>query len=156
MSCNYCHVPLQKTNSEMQKCPICGLNYPRGSRIGLADNYVKRNLQLPTTEAEGELTPDQTIFINRLCDRLCRTDDLTGEPLKRALKIKQQHKQELKTVFLGKKDFSKWFDETKTRNGLHLYTFNKMIHDCLEGLRSPEAQSLQAQYGKVLERTMTK
>jgi len=154
--CTACGSPLERTDSGLLKCTVCGLNYPSGrTKTPLLDPYVKRNPILPQIESEEELTSDMTTFITRLAQNLAPTEGLSEDAVPRALKVQERYRKELRNVFLGKEDFNKWFDKTRTERGLHMLTFTKMIHDCLTGLKSPEAKSMREEYAQALGRLGT-
>jgi alpha-L-arabinofuranosidase len=101
------------------------------------------------------LEPDMQTFIERVAERLTPLEGLDQTGKLRALNVREQFRRELTDVFLGKQDWNKWFDKTKTTLGLHTVTFMKILHQCLEGLRSPEAQSLRQDYEAALARIRT-
>jgi len=151
MPCPTCGSPLIREGN-LFKCPICGLLYLPKQNKPLLKNYAKLTIQTQPAKTEEELTSDQIIFINRVAQALAPTIGLTGEAYKRCRKIQEQYREELRQVFQGKKDFNEWFNQKRTERGLHLYTFTKMIHDCLDGLDSPEARSLREQYAETIAR----
>jgi len=101
------------------------------------------------------IEPDMQTFINRVAERLTPLEGLDQTGKLRALNVREQFRRELTNVFLGKQDWNKWFDKTKTTLGLHIVTFMKMLYQCLEGLKSPEAQSLRQDYEAALARIRT-
>jgi len=101
------------------------------------------------------IEPDMQTFINRVAERLTPLKGLDQTGKLRALNVREQFRRELTHVFLGKQDWNKWFDKTKTTLGLHTVIFMKMLYQCLEGLRSPEAQTLRADYEAALARIRT-
>jgi alpha-L-arabinofuranosidase len=105
--------------------------------------------------APPTLEPDMQTFIDRVAERLTPLEGLDQTGKLRALNVREQFRRELTDVFLGKQDWNKWFDKTKTTLGLHTVTFMKMLYQCLEGLRSPEAQSLRQDYEAALARIRT-
>lgn len=153
--CSACGSPLIR-ESGLLKCPVCGLLYRIGQTKPLLQNYAKiKQINVPIAETEEQLMPDQLVFINRLAQALAPTTGLMNESYKRALKVQQQYREELRQVFLGKKDFNKWFDQTRSDRGIHIYNFSKIIYECLEGLTSPEAQSMREQYAAAIARLGT-
>jgi len=101
------------------------------------------------------IEPDMQTFIDRVAERLTPLEGLDQTGKLRALNVREQFRKELTNVFLGKQDWNKWFDKTKTTLGLHTVIFMKMLYQCLEGLRSPEAKSLRADYEAALARIRT-
>ena len=101
------------------------------------------------------IEPDMQTFIDRVAEHLTRLDGLDPQGKIRALTVREQFRKELTQVFLGKQDWNKWFDKTRTQLGLHTVTFMQILHKCLEGLKSPEAQSLRADYEQALARLRT-
>jgi len=101
------------------------------------------------------IEPDMQTFINRVAERLTPLEGLDSAGKMRALNVREQFRKELTDVFLGKQDWNKWFDKTRTNLALHTVTFMKILHQCLEGLRSPEAQNLRQDYEAALARIRT-
>lgn len=113
----------------------------------------KKEAKPPTLKKVEELEPDQITFINRAVDALA--GNLEGYPKdaqQRAMEQKSEMRRELTEVFQGKRKYEDWFNKTKTQFGLHTYTFTKMLYDCLDGLRSPDAQALRSDYYQALRR----
>jgi len=101
------------------------------------------------------IEPDMQTFINRVAERLTPLTGLDQTGKIRALNVREQFSKELTDVFLGKQDWNKWFDKTRTNLGLHTVTFMKILYQCLEGLISKEARSLRADYEVALARIRT-
>jgi len=116
----------------------------------IEEAYHQTRLALPPA-----IEPDMQTFINRVAERLTPLEGLDQAGKLRALNVREQFRKELTNVFLGKQDWNKWFDKTKTTLGLHTVIFMKMLYQCLEGLRSPEAKSLRADYEAALARIRT-
>lgn len=116
----------------------------------IEETYKQTRPQLPPA-----IEPDMQAFINRVAERLTPLEGLDSAGKMRALNVREQFRKELTNVFLGKQDWNKWFDKTKTTLGLHTVIFMKMLYQCLEGLRSPEARSLRADYEAALARIRT-
>jgi len=152
MSCSACGSPLTRDSSGLLKCSICGLLYPRGQNKPLLKDYAKVDIQVKPVKTEEELTIDQIIFINRIAQTLAPTTGLYGDNYKRAAKVQNKYREELREVFQGKRDFNEWFDQKRTERGLHIVTLSRMIYDALEGLESPEAKSLREQYAETIKR----
>lgn len=161
--CSFCGGTLQKTPDGNLKCVGCGTKYhfrTKSPILNRAQPQPQNQAQTPKPQKplvaqvslEQEVTPDQTTFINRLAAKLCPLEGLDPAAQKRALTVQERYKHELREVFLGKKDWNKWFDQKRTERGLHTTIFARMIIESLEGLRSPEAQSLQKQYSEALIR----
>jgi len=148
---------LQKIRDDLNKCVYCG-HYvtPKGIFYKFQVMGVPKELkQLEEATAkivEPEVTSDQRSFINRIAQKLASTTGLSGEARQRALKVQEQFRQELTNIFLGEGDFNRWFDEKRTQLGLHTYNLTKIIYESLQGLKSPEAQSLRRQYAQAIQR----
>lgn len=104
------------------------------------------------TGTERELSPDMFIFVYRVAERLTPLQGLDEDSRRRALKIREQFRRELTSVFVGNEDFNDWFSRTKTQLGLHLITFTKILYECLEGLKSQDARELRDEYGATIRR----
>lgn len=109
---------------------------------------VTRKKLVPTEELE----PDMKTFAKRISEKLASTEGLPPDGVERALKVQKEIQTDLRDVFLGKKDYNQWFDRTKTKFGLHPYTFTTILVKCLEGLQSIDAQALRADYQGSLSR----
>ncbi len=107
--------------------------------------------KLPPKESE-ELEPDMIIFAQRIAEKLASTEGLPPDGIERALKVQKEIENELRDVFLDKKDYNQWFNRTKTKFGLHPYKFTTILINCLEGLQSVDAQALRADYQQSLSR----
>lgn len=146
-----------------------------GSSIDVSDRYWTKFLRqqnllssilddiaeyspTPTKKSEttvANLSDDMETFVWRVAERLTPLDGLDLEGRRRALKIREQFRKELARVFLGKEDYNAWFDRTRTKLGLHLIQFVRILHECLEGLRSEGAKSLRAEYEAALKKLGT-
>jgi hypothetical protein len=104
------------------------------------------------SEPEGELSPDMFTFTYRVAERLTSLDGLPEDARSRALKVREQIRQDLRDVFLGKESFDVWFNRTKTQHGLHTMTFVRILYDSLDGLKSEDARGLRAEYGQMLNK----
>jgi len=101
------------------------------------------------------IEPDMQTFIDRVVEHLTPLTGLDPEGKVRALTVREQFRRELIQVFLGKQDWNKWFDKTRTNLALHTVTFMQILHKCLEGLKSSEARNLRADYEAALARIRT-
>jgi len=101
------------------------------------------------------IEPDMQTFINRVAEHLTPLTGLDSAAKLRALNVREQFRKELTNVFLGKEDWNKWFDRTRTQLGLHTVIFMQILYRCLEGLRSSEARNLRADYEAALARLRT-
>lgn len=107
--------------------------------------------KLPQVESE-ELEPDMIIFAQRIAEKLASTEGLPPDGVERALKVQKEIENDLRDVFIDKKDYNQWFDRTKTQFGLHPYKFTTILMECLEGLQSVDAQALRSDYQQSLSR----
>lgn len=111
----------------------------------------KSESKQPREKAE-ELDRGIFTFIYRVAERLTPLGGLGQEGRRRALKVRDQYQRDLTDVFLGKRDYNDWFNETKTKHSLRDIELMENLYECLEGIATPEARSLRQQYGQVLER----
>jgi len=153
----------------LAKCLICGTYLtPATSKkptrfyrneVMTRPDEIKDIASIPLekfSEDETKKTPvipaDMIIFIGRVAEKLAPLTGLDSTGKERALEVQKEIRKELMDVFQGNKDFNKWYDETKTKFGLHHQTFVSMLYESLQGLSSPEAQELQQQYAQTLAR----
>lgn len=113
---------------------------------------LKQSPFTETKEPEGKLTGDMFTFSYRVAERLTPLDGLGQEARARCLKIRQQYRNELRSVFLGKENFDDWFTRTKTARGFHYVNFIRILYECLTGLNSTEAKDLRMAYGQTLQK----
>jgi len=156
-------------NEGLAKCLICGAYLtpnPTGpphfyrNEVMTRPDEIKEIATIPLVnfsemnepKKPSVLPADMIIFIGRVAERLAPLTGLDQTAKARALEIQTEIRNELTDVFQGKKDFNKWYDETKTKFGLHNQTFVSMLYESLQGLSSPEAQELQQQYAQSLAR----
>lgn len=150
MNCKKCGTPLIAiVPSELYRCPIDGLYHHIRPRRNITSLKSLPKAEV-TTESSFGLSEDQLIFINRVSQRLTPLQGLNPTARARALKIREQFRKELTNVFLGKQDFNKWYDQTRSKLGLHNTTFMQLLYESLEGLKSPECQNLRQEYENVL------
>lgn len=118
----------------------------------LPQPQLKQSPFTKTKEPKGTLSNDMLTFTYRLAERLTPLDGAGPDGRARALKVRQEYRNELRNVFLGKENFDDWFSRTKTARGFHYVIFMRMIYECLEGLRSIEASDLRTAYGQTLQK----
>lgn len=125
---------------------------PRQDEIReLAAMPLERVSEIDETKT-SELSSDMITFIGRVAERLAPLTGLDEHAKARALEIQNEIRRELTDVFHGKGDYNKWYDQTKTKFGLHNQTFVSLLQDSLQGLNSQEAQELQQEYAQTLAR----
>jgi len=148
MSCSTCGSQLKRDDTGLLHCPVCGFNYKPNQSTPLLPNYVPKAvvIQVPDTDKELE------IFISRVAERLAPTEGLDAQATARALRVQQQFRKELNSVFSGRQNFDKWFNKTAVSLGIHTLTFIEILRQCLEGLQSQEAKRLRKEYDEYLNR----
>jgi len=110
--------------------------------------YLSKEPELPT-----QLHPDMIEWAHRVAEALVPLEKVFApEDRKIQIQKRQQLRTELRNALIGKTDFNKWFDETKTRFSIRLPEYVKIFYESLEGLHSREAEELRQQYGEWLER----
>jgi len=156
-------------NEGLAKCLICGTYLtPATSKkpthfyrneVMTRPDEIKDIASMPLqrfsedeTKKKPVLPADMILFIGRVAEKLAPLTGLDSTAKERALEVQKEIRNELTDVFQGNKDFNKWYDETKTKFGLHNQTFVSMLYESLQGLSSPEAQELQQQYAQSLAR----
>lgn len=100
-----------------------------------------------------QLHPDMIEWTHRIAEALVPLENVTApEDRKTQIQKRQQIRTELRNALTGKIDFSKWFDETKTRFSIRLPEYVRIFYESLEGLKSQEAKELRQQYGEWVEK----
>ena len=109
---------------------------------------IGRTTVQPPIEIEEEegMAEDMLIFINRLTVRLTPTVGYSEDVVEAVLKDRDEYRKGLFDVFTGGKEWTNWFDRTKTKKGLHRHTFMQMIVESLEGLTHPDAVAMKEGY----------
>jgi len=101
----------------------------------------------------SQVEPEIQTFINRVAERLIPiADDYDFETKRKLQTVRERYRRELTNVFDGKESIEKWFNRTRGNLGIHQIDMTKILYECLEGLRSPEAKELRMQYGQALQR----
>jgi len=131
------------------RCPVDGLYHHVRPKRNITSLKTLPKAEV-TTESSFGLSEDQLVFIDRVSQKLTPLQGLSATARGRALKIREQFRKELTNVFLGKQDYSKWYDETRSKLALHNTTFMQLLYECLEGLKSTECQNLRQEYENAL------
>jgi len=148
--CKVCGAPLSTiVEGELMRCPVDKLYYHIRPKRRITSLTALPKAEV-TTESSFGLSQEQLVFIDRVSQKLTPLQGLNPTGRARALKIREQFRKELTNVFLGKQDFNKWYDETRTKLGLHNTTFMQLLYECLEGLKSTECQQLRQEYENAL------
>jgi len=148
--CEVCGAPLiSVVEGELMRCPVDGLYHHERPKRTIASLKALPKAEV-TTESSFGLSEDQLVFIDRVSQKLTPLQGLNPTARARALKIREQFRKELTNVFLGKQEFTKWYDQTRTKLGLHNTTFMQLLYECLEGLKSTECQNLRQEYENAL------
>lgn len=131
------------------KCPFCG--YYKHIRTAPASTAETTTLitQEPSATPRHAVSPidkDMQTFIDRMAEKLTPLQGLDNAGRARCLGVRSQIQRDLTNVFLGREDFNKWYDRTRTNFALHNTTFMQIIADCLKGLKSAAAQDMRREY----------
>lgn len=113
------------------------------SRGFLTETPITKTTTPMMTRETPSLSPEQRIFAERLIYALCPPDKGYAPIIVKKVK-------EIYNVLEGTKDFAEWFTETRKALNLKSYQLAKVIYDCLDGLRSPEARQLREQWYQYL------
>jgi len=120
--------------------------------LNLVGLVPSAELETPRREEHEGIEQGMQTWAYRVAERLTPLDGLSEEGRGKALKVREQFRKEILDVLLGREDYNAWFDRTRTKLGLHMITFIKMLYECLEGLRGEGAKSLRAEYESTLKR----
>ena len=157
--CKFCQGKVVEVSPGLFKCiGICGQYFPEDKEVPPKLTIVSSVDTLRAHEAGvevgegGGLSVDMLTFISRVAEALAPTAGLDEDGTVRALKIQEDFRRELVEVFQGGEDYDKWYSRTKTKLGLHPQKFMTILYQCLEGLRSPEAQELRADYAQAIRK----
>ncbi len=153
--CFSCGGPLRVIGPDLYRCYICRqLNevregvllppvmkvYPRIEQVREAA-IEGRYEMVAAAPSEKGLEPDMAAFVRRISEILTPLKGYEDDRgfVSRALKVRNQFKQELTAIFMGKGKLMEWYDRTRTSLGMRDDQMDKVIYDALEGLSSPEA-----------------
>ncbi len=153
--CFSCGGPLRQVGENLYRCYLCRqLNeerkgtilppvmkvYPRIEQVREAA-IEGRYEMVAAAPSEKGLEPDMATFVRRISEILTPLKGYEDDRgfVSRALKVRNQFKQELTDVFMGKGKLMEWYDATRTSLGMRDDQMDKVIYDALEGLSSPEA-----------------
>ena len=109
----------------------------------------KTTASTPVAKEESELSEEQKTLIDRVVAKI--TSSPTDPSLKAPLHIREKFRRELTEVFLGKRNFNDWFEQTRKDLNIHMYDLARAFYDSLEGLKSPEARKLREEYFALLQ-----
>jgi len=157
--CFSCGGPLREVREGLYRCYICGqLNEDRGlgqvvprkmevyPRIEQVREAAKEGVyeMVSAVPSETGLSTDEATFVRRVAEALTPLKGYENDRgfVTRALKVRNQFKQELTDVLEGKRELLDWYDKTRTALGKHHTEMDKILYDALEGLRDPETVEL--------------
>lgn len=157
--CRLCGGPLLKVKERLYICRFCGNYFPDTSPTAplpslrvVSEPDKLKDLIVGMETQEGGLSSDMLTFTARVAERLVPTTGLTGDMAQQVQKVQDDIRREFIEVFQGKRNFEKWFNQTKTNLALHPQKFTTILYESLEGLKSPEAQELREGYAQALAR----
>jgi len=155
VQCFACGGPLRLVREGLYRCYMCGqLNEDRGGQLlpptmkvypsveKIREAAVEGARELTTVvPSDTGLPPDMMIFIRRVAETLTPLKGYEKDRgfVGRALKVRQQFRQELTEVFEGKRKLQEWYDSTRTSLGKSDRDMDEIIYNALDGLSNPDA-----------------
>lgn len=160
--CFSCGGPLRLIGPGLYRCRVCRqLNEERGGQLlprrmevyprieQVREAAVEGQYEMvAAVPSESGLHPDMIKFVRKVSEILTPLKGYEDDRgfVARALKVRNQFKQELTDVFEGRKKFQEWYDSTRTSLGMRDDQMDRVIYDALEGLRSPEAVEMRMMF----------
>ena len=172
MECFSCGGPLRVVREGLYRCLYCGqLNEERGGqilprkmevfpRIEKVREAAKEGVyeMVSSVPSESGIPRDMAIFIRRVAEVLTPLKGYEEDRgfVTRALRVRGQFRQELTSVFEGKRPFLAWYDATRTSLGKRSDEMDEIIYNALEGLSDPEAVDMRMEFEQKLKGSLMK
>lgn len=153
--CFACGGPLRLVREGLYRCYVCGqLNQDRGGRVlpptmkvypsveGIREAAVEGAKEISAVvPADAGLSPDMSLFVRRVAEALTPIKGYEGDRgfVTRALRVRQQFRNDLTDMLNGKRTFQEWYDSTRSGLGKSERDMDEIIYNALEGLSEPEA-----------------
>ena len=158
--CMYCNNYLREKDGVLVPYAMKAYPYDRDVRESLVVKGLGRRARpesAKTSRGEGipfrgGLSQDMVIFIGRVANALIPLEGYNQETRLKLLNTQNKIKRDLTRVFEGKRDFQKWYDQTRTNFSKRNIEMMQILYDAAEGLESQEAKELRNAYARAMDR----